>query len=246
MHRFKLKHLKKFEDASKPLDVAYFMIELFNYKNSFFFKTKNFKECFKKTYSILSEVQKTNITKVEVNESVLKIKYPKNIDTISFKSMMSLQSAFSNTDLGATDFIVGVISTSCYESNYSDIYGDDELQKRTFENRILNSPFLDMCGLFNLIKSKFEKSNDFWNKEFMKVEVQDNDYNLAGGSQLSKFNIIKTIKTIAQDFNCTDDEAWKKSYALTQTNSLEKATSAFVQNNMSKIKEDRMKSRRNS
>ena len=75
----------------------------------------------------------------------------------------------------------------------------------------------------------------------LSVHVEDKDFEQAGGNRMSQFNVINTIKMLCRDFNCTDSEAWQKSYALSQTNSYEAASRNFTQDQMRMLKEVKMK-----
>ena len=75
----------------------------------------------------------------------------------------------------------------------------------------------------------------------MSVEVPNEDVKKAGVGRMNQFSVLSTIKTMCADFNCTYDEAWQMSYAISQTNSYSKATYDHIHENLRILKEHQMK-----
>ena len=167
---------------------------------------------------------------------------PDNVDEITFRAMMTVQGVEPGEDMVET--ISEVISIVCYSKNNEGIFDTDLLSYKNFKNRILNEPLMDMLGLYTQICSELRESELLWEKRFQSVRIEDEDYEQAGGHRMSQFNILNTIKSICQDFNCKYEEAWQMSYALTQTHSYSNATAAAIQDEMRKIKERKMLQKR--
>ena len=242
LEKFKLKHLDLISEEN--IDYAKFMIALFGYKNSRWNKVKAFVSCYRKTYDLIEKIKQIDPKKVGLNKDC-PIKFYENIDSISFSAMMQVQMLSNNSeDKKIGELISELIAVTCYERNHNKDFDIESLSFKHFQNRILESPAFDMIGLYNHLDKQLKDSANMWERLFFEVEVIDQDYMEAGGSALDKFNVINTIKMICNDFNLTYKEAWQMPYGVTQTNSLAKATSTFVQEKMSKIKERKMRIQR--
>jgi hypothetical protein len=112
---------------------------------------------------------------------------------------------------------------------------------KMMESRVNNLPYDQAFGIMNWIKESLHASAIMWEKRFMSVQVEDKDYDTAGGHALNQFNVINTIKNTCTDFNVTYDEAWQMPYSVIQSKSYAKATAAHIQMKMEKLKETRMK-----
>jgi len=239
--KIKLKHLDLL--MQEKIDYAFFMKE-FGYKNRFFKRKSYFKKAAQETYDFIELVKGIEPKRIGLNPDC-DIKYPENIDSISFEAMMTVISYMNSSENRSIAESMGmVIAIICYSENCKGDFNMSGFRFKSFKARVLGSLAFDMIGLFNHLDKKLVESSEFWEKRFLEVEVSDEDYTNAGGGRMNSFNVVNTIKGICKDFNYTEKEAWKVPYALTQTNSLAKATQAHVQDIMRKIKEDRMKSKR--
>ena len=237
---FKLKHIDAL--MSENVNYAYLMTE-FGYRKTFFRKRHNFKRAFSETYNFIESIKDFDPKNIELNPEC-DIKYPENIDSISFKAMMTVVSYMNNSDDLLSESMAMVIAIVCFSENCGGDFEQSGYRFDSFKKKVLNARAFDMIGLFNLLDKKLIESAEFWERRFLEVDVSDEDYLNAGGSMMNGFNVVNTIKNICSDFNYTEERAWQVPYALTQTNSLSKATQSFIQDRMRKIKEDRMKAQR--
>lgn len=191
----------------------------------------------------INEVRQMDFSKAEEIESC-SIKRPKTIDIISFAAMIELNQFIENADTekdGIETLISNVIAMACFSANVSGDFDTEDVSYQKFLNTVLNSDLVEMMGLYQWISDALNASSEYWSQRFGEVEVEDKDYMQAGGKRMNQFNVLNTIKSTATDFNISYKEALQMSYGMTQANSLSKATAAFVQNNMEKIIEARMK-----
>ena len=240
--RIKLKHLRLF--IEEEISYTNIMKEVFGFKGNKVKKLLTFHRVFKKAYQLTNEVSNIEIDKIEHNPDS-PIKIPENIDDITFAARMEVESQINKMDQGDLVYnIARVIALTCFSDN---INSDFDVNKGPFKNfmaRILNEPALDMIGHFNSIKTSLTASNGKWEKLFKGVDSTDPDFIQAGGQQMSRFNVINTIKAICRDFNYNYDQAWQMPYIVVQMSSLEGATESWIQNKMAKIKEKRMLQKR--
>lgn len=241
MNRFLLKHLNLLFDDK--IEYAKVMVEVMGYKNQWFRRLARFKKCFQESYLLIEQLKQVDPKSVELNPDC-PIRFPKNIDEIPFQAMVSIHNLKSNSGDDLVENIASVISLACYTSNVRGDFTTGGYKYHSFKKRVLNSPFLDMMGLFNYIEKELVRSAEFWEQRFLDVNVADEDYDNAEGGRLRAFNIINTIKNTCNDFGVDEKGAWQMPYAFIQTNSLEKATRAYVQEKMRGIKEDRMRRQR--
>jgi len=243
LDKLKLRHLEAI--TQEKIDYASLMVDIYGYKNSWLGKKLMFLKLFSKTYSLVEELKDTDPAKIEFDPEVCNIKCPQNIDTITFAAMMeihSLMDSKQNRDIG--DLMAEQIAIACYSENNEGNFDKDTLEYKNFKTHIDNSPAISMIGLYNHIYRQVLASAKMWQERFLSVQVEDKDYENAGGKRMGQFNVITTIKNSCNDFNVSYEQAWQLSYALTQTNSYSRATEAHIQKRMSDIKEERMKRER--
>lgn len=239
IEQVKFKHLVSIVEE-KP-DTASIMVDVFGYKNNWIGKKLFFKRKFTESHNLIKELEQMDPTKIGLQVGC-KIKKPNNIDSISFRAMMEIQALLSKqSKQSPIELITELVCIACYSENNNGPYDSNTSRYKLFRKRILQSPMLDILGLYNWIDTALEQSRLTWEERFFSVEVEDKDYEQAGGQRMSQFNVITTISNLCNDFNCTYDEAWQMPYALTQTNSYAKATAAHIQDNMRQIKEEKMK-----
>lgn len=236
--------------ASENVDIVPIMKEVLGYKNYWLGRKFVFQSKAKKALHMVNEARLINPKEVNYNPES-KIKLPQHIDYISFRAMMELRSTIGNSDSNNfTATVAQIISIVCYQSNNFDKdgkslkYDSNSNSFINFREKVLNSHIWDMMGIYNWITEEELKSKESWVERFMSVHVEDEDFENAGAESLSQFNVLKTIKTLCRDFNIGYDEAWQMSYALTQTNSYEIATTGYVKDQLRKLKEIKMKSKR--
>ena len=239
----KLKHLGLI--SSEEVDYPKLMVEVFGYKNTFLDKTIFFKYKFKKMFDVINEIRAIDISKVK-DVATTNVKAPLDVDMVSFQARLEI-GTLKETSSSLVEQIVGVISILCYETHYGRKFNSDSLLFKAFQKHILNQPLIEMVALYNVLEEKLIQSNEKWNMLFQQVQVIDVDYEEANGSQiLGRFSLLKMSKKLIEDFNKTYEEAFLLPYVLVQTNSLESASSAFVQERMTKIKERRFKQQQNT
>lgn len=175
------------------------------------------------------------------------IKRPIDIDHIPFIAMIELQQLFGNTDsdsIPIEQLISKSIAIVCFSSNNKEDYDSDSIEFKKFHERILEEDLIEMMSVFKWIEKILDESSSAWEINFFEVEIEDRDYEAAGGSRMNQFNVLMTIKNTCTDFNIPYKDALLMPYGMTQANSLSKATQAHVQDTMSKIIEARMKQER--
>ena len=240
----KLKHLHLMA-ASTP-NYKEIMTEVVGYKNNWFSRKWRFVSQFKVAFMLTQEMRDVDPAKLEWQEKTCPIKKPANVDFITFQAMMELQALLGGgaTEENMLQVITDSITIVCYSENHEGDYKSDGKEFQDFKNKILNSSFKEMFGLYNWIVKDCERSVEDWNQRFYSVELEDPDYHQAGGERMAQFNVITTIKNVCEDFNLPFNEAWQLSYNLVQTNSYAKATQNHIQDNMRQIKEARMNASR--
>lgn len=226
--------------SSKEPDYTGIMKEL-GYRNYLFNRHPRFTKYFIESHKIIEEGRQIDPKNIEPSPDC-KILRPNNIDDITFKAMMELRAvAGTKVEKGLMGVISEMITIACFKTNHQGNYDSKSNRFKWFRQRVLNAPLVEMFGLYNWIYKSLKESNIMWEKRFMTVKVDDNDYEEAGGQRMGQFNVINTLKKTIRDFNCTKSEAWQTSYSLTQTNSYEEATRNHTQDEMRKIKERNMK-----
>lgn len=243
--------LKDLENiASDNVDITIIMKEVLGYKNYPIGRKFVFENKAKKALHMINEARSVDPKECIYNPNC-GIKIPQNIDYISFRAMMELRSTIGNSDdSNFTNTVAQIISIVCYQENNKDIngkplkYDSNCIEFKNFTKKILNSYVWDMMGVYNWIDKAEKESQKNWLERFMSVHVEDKDFENAGAESLNQFNVLKTIKILCRDFNVGYEKAWQMSYALTQTNSYEIATTNFVKNQLTKLKEIKMKNER--
>lgn len=245
MHTLRLKDIENI-GSSRP-DYTSIMKEVIGYNNFYIGRKYRFSKAFKKAHYLVTQAREIDPKLVLLDNKCL-INKPNTIDNITFRAMMELQSYFgsytSEKDFG--EFVARTIAIACYQENCEGKYDSNCQQFKEFEFKVLNSPLWQMVGLYNWIDKSLQESELEWNKRFLSVQVEDADYEQAGGHRMNQFNVLNTVKAICLDFNCSYDDAWQMSYALTQTNSYAKATANHIQDQMRQVKEAKMKKQRAS
>ena len=91
VNTFKLRHLDQVvEDDSKKWDIASLMIDVLNYKKSFFRRKAHLRNSFSTMMRIVKEVRKREHTTYKLNENS-PINSPDSVDEISYLAMLNLQ-----------------------------------------------------------------------------------------------------------------------------------------------------------
>lgn len=241
MKKLRLKHLDIIsKDSISYKDLAK---DLLNYNRWKFWKIFSFIREMEELNKHIAEVRSLDILKVEESPDC-EVNRPDTIDEITLIAMLELQGLFDrdvdNIEVG--ELIAQTISITCYSANIS---GDFDLQSEEFLNfkqKVYDLDLVHAMGLYHWISATFNESYDGWNKAFFEVEIQNPEYDQAGGQMLNKFNVLGTIKTTCADFNTDYKGALQMTYGITQANSLMRATNAFVESRMSDIAEARMRS----
>jgi len=241
--KLRLKDLTKITGSS--IDVTGVVEEVVGYKKLWFFNNIGFSGALKKALLIIKHGQNLDLEELEYNEKG-NIKRPSNIDSISFKAMMEINSFLGSVDEDSdvVNMMSRMIAISCYEKNIDDHYDSDCKKFKDFIEKIENESLVDMVGLYNWIYKNLKESQLEWKKRFASVEVPNEDMQTAGIHRMQQFNMLSTIKKICKDFNSSYDEAWQVSYALTQMNSYSDATYAHIHENLRVIKERKMREQR--
>ena len=242
---FKLRHLDQFD--KEEIDFALLMSEIDGFKIS---KDKSkheseFFESYQRVSNLLIEVGNLDIMKIELSDEV-SIEYPSDVYDITFLAMMQLQGLRGQgSGKSVSAFISEYLAMFCFSENHKGVNFDSEGDLyNDFKALILDLPLVEAMGIYNHLDSHLNKKDEFYNKLFFEVNVDDPDYIQAGGEKMKAFNVIESIKTMCTDFNISIDKAWQQPYALSQTNSLSKSTSSYIQSNMADIRERKMKQKR--
>lgn len=229
--------------VSEKVDMKNLMDEAYGFENKGIFRAFKLVKVFKQVKHDLEIVRATDVSKIAFKECF--IKKPDHIEKITYSAMMELNGVLHKEhDIPLSEIIAKVIATTCFSENHIQDYNSETRAFKNFQNRILNSPLLEMFGLYNWIMKSFKESNDSWEEKFFSVEVEDPDYELAGGKRMAQFNVINTIKKTCKDFNRNDTEAWQMPYYMVQMNNYEAASSAYTQSQMTMLKESKMRTER--
>ena len=242
--KMKLKHLDIILDENPKEGILILMEDLFDYKNSLMLKRIKFNKYFNKTIEALNEFRKMDLEDLEINKD-FHIKSPISINEIPYSAMLDV---IQLTEKGAEDgevskHIAKVVSIATHEMNRETKYSHDSLSNRQYQERLLEAPLLDMISLFNWIIKDIQKVSKEWETLFLSVQVVDKELEAVGGSALSQFNIINTIKEICSDFNKTEKQSWSTSYNLVMTNSYAKSYENYLRNEMRIKREAELKAK---
>lgn len=235
----KLKHLTWVSGES--VDFPTIMRELYSYTGKGVMRVYKFKKIFPEAYKLGLHIANLDPTTIDPPKNSI-IQYPPSIDYIPFIARMELEAAMSDItkkDIG--EDIAHTIAIVCYNWNTKNDFDSSSRGFNIFFKKVLNHPILDMLGYFNKVLKDSKESASNWDSRFKEVDNTDPDYIMAGGMVLDRFNVINTIKKVCNDFNVSYKDAWQLPYITVQTNSLSCATSAMVQEKMSKIKENKMR-----
>src|SRR5690554_3125112 len=200
MHdQIKLKHLGLF--IEEEVDYSEIMHQVFGLKKSGWKRFIHFHRVFKKSYSLYREVSNIEIDKL-LRPDHSPILLPPSIEDISFAARMEIESLISRLDkLDVIDAISSIVAAAAFEETKNKRFDAESKLFKEFKLKILNEPAFDMIGLFNWIKRAIISSNISWEQRFALTDSTDPDFTQAGGSQLQRFNVINSIKTICSDFN---------------------------------------------
>lgn len=243
----KVLRLIDLENISQPeVDYSKIMIEVLGYRNPLIGRKYVFEKKFKQAILLVEEAKQIVIKDIQWTEDCV-IKRPNSIDNITFRAMMEIQALLSsNHGKSVTQLMIEMISIACFSENVKEDYSSNTQSFKDFTHKVSQCNLIHMLGLYNWIDKELEQSALRWEKLFLSVQLEDKDYEMAGGSRMKQFNVLLTVKSLCQEFNCTYDQAWQMSYALTQTNSYAKACQGFTQDQMRRIKEARMKQTRDA
>ena len=229
--KFKLRHLDIVLDEERK-DIATLMVDILDYKNSIFGKTKFFVKNFLKIKTIVAELENLDFETIPLNKES-HIKSADSIDDISYLAMLNLRGAIDNSsELSMSNYIANVISIATYGENRFSKYKPNSKSFKNYLDSVMNANMFDMIGLYMHILRDLESTSKEWNERFMSVEVIDKDLEAAGGAGLQQFNVVNTIKALCNDFNVTHDAAMYISYSLVMTNNYSKAYAGFIQENI--------------
>lgn len=239
LNKLKLKHLDKL--TGPRIDYVGLLVDIEGYKNTWFNRKFVLTKQFTKLFNDMKEVKQIEPKDIVWKEDC-EIKKPDNVDNISFAAMMTLQAYLGGTDEMSTgDMMAEIISITCFSENNEEDFDSESIAYKDFKSLVKESNAVSMIGLYNWLDKAIIESGKYWQKRFFEVEVDDKDYEQAGGQRMGEFNIVNSIKAICNDFGYNEKQAWQVPFILVQQNSLGKATQGHIQHVMSKIKEDRMK-----
>lgn len=223
------------------------MVEVLGYKKSRIpiIKTIKFIKAFREADKILRKAVQIDPKKLGLPKYA-NFLLPPSIDEIPFIARIELELAFQN--LGQSDDVVNEIGNIVSIVSFSTTTGlnfDSETKRfALFKAGVMHDSIESVMGAFNWIKKGYKESNEFWSAKFSNVNTTDPDYIQAGGHLMEAFNVNRTIKGICEDYNVSYEEAWQMPYVVVQTNILEAATGAMIQNRMTDIKQKRMEMQR--
>lgn len=198
-----------------------------------------------KEYSAtLKEVMNTDLLQIKLKES-MKLKLPKNIDSISFRAMTELRGYTEKSDRSHLSmFISNVICISIFSANTNVDYLSSGIQFKSLRSKILEIDLFEAFGMFNWINDQVAQSDKKWNERFSSVEIKDPNYVAAKGDRMHQFNTLNTLKSLCADFNVTMDKAWQIQYGVVMSNNYSKATRGHIQDGVRKLKEAEFEKKR--
>ena len=242
--KLRLKHvdvLAEVDDSKR--DLSSLMLDVFGWKYTFFGKRKKFLDYAKKANDLVIEVSSIDYKEMKVNDNSHIVR-PGNIDSIPYLTMLDLINEKSEGGKGSLALhIANVNALATYEENRISQYTSGSKSFLRYRDNLLELNLFDMVGLYNWVVESLEDSAKGWNERFLSVEVIDKDLESVGGGSLHQFNVINTIKSVCKDFNVSEKEAWYISYNLVMTNSYSKAYEGFLQDQIRKKQEAKMKAR---
>lgn len=243
-HKLKLKHVDVLAEVDESKrDLSSLMLDVFDWKYTFFGKKKKFLDLAKKSHDLAVEVSQMDYKEIEVNENSHIVK-PGNIDAISYLAMLDLIAEKSKGyEESLALHIASVNAIATYEENKISKYSIASKSFERYRDSLLDQNMFDMIGLFNWVTESLSVSSKNWNERFMSVEVRDKYLDSVGGSALNQFNVVNTIKSICNDFNVSEKDAWYISYNLVMTNNYSKAYEGYLQDQIRIKREAEMKAK---
>ena len=243
-HKLKLKHIDVLAEVDESKrDLSSLMLDVFDWKYTFFGKKKKFLDLAKKSHDLAVEVSQMDYKEIEVNENSHIVK-PGNIDAISYLAMLDLIAEKSKGyEESLALHIASVNAIATYEENKVSKYSIASKSFERYRDSLLDQNMFDMIGLFNWVTESLSVSSKNWNERFMSVEVRDKYLDSVGGSALNQFNVVNTIKSICNDFNVSEKDAWYISYNLVMTNNYSKAYEGYLQDQIRIKREAEMKAK---
>ena len=235
--------LKDYENImSEQPNLSKVMVELNGFDTKSIFKKWRFKKSYVECYNKVMELREIDPTTLRPSDSDI-IKLPNSVDSIEYVAMLELVnelSIFGN--ISESNSIAELICKVCFSTNNKGVaYDSESPEYRSFKYKVLNSNYIETMGIYNWIVLGYESSQKAWAERFESVSIDDPDYALAGGARMSQFNIVSTLENMCKAFGLTRAEAELESYALVQTLSYKNASAAYTQDQMSNLKEIRMK-----
>lgn len=240
--KLKLRHvdvLAEMGDDKKELLLL--MLDVFGYKNTFFGRSRMYLNCLFKPSILTQDITSIDYKDMELNEDSHIVK-PENIDSISYLAMLDLNGIYSSGSReNLSLYIANINAIATYEGNRISKYSMNSKSFKRYRDNLLELNLFDMMGLYNWVVDSLEESSNNWNERFLSVEVVDKNLASVGGDALHQFNVINTIKSICNDFNVSEKEAWHISYNLAMTNSYSKAYEGYLQDQIRIKQEAKMK-----
>ena len=198
--RLRLKDLNKI--AGDTPDVKGILTEVVGHRKHWFLNKFIFGISIRKAMTIIKNGRNLDISKLRLHKDCT-ISLPANIDNITFRAMIELQSIIgnSNEDSDPVEVMSSVIAITCFSENIQDYYDSEIVDFKEFKERVLNEPMEHMIGLYNFICETTMESQLEWKKRFMSVEVKNPDTKKAGIHRMQQFNILMTLKTLCASKN---------------------------------------------
>jgi hypothetical protein len=242
--KIKLKYLDII--SADKVDYAYLLSDICGIKKWRRWHILYFMKSYRALYKEVERIRKLDLTE-PVDLEDCEIQKPQQIDLITYAAMIELHSLFtseSSIDRPVGDLMADTITMACFSANNKEPYDSESQAWKDFKTRVENCDMMQMIGLYKWISKAVDESTVTWNEAFFDVEVPNPDYDDAGGKRMNQFNVLLTLQNIAKDFNVSYVEAWQVPYGMSQVSSLAQATRGYVQHNMTKIIEARMKRER--
>lgn len=218
--------------STEKIDYTTILREYFGVKNLRWYQTLNFIKVFNKLKAEVEQLRKLDPKTVEENPDC-RIKRPESLEIIAFGSMVELQMLFSSPgERSIEELISQMIALTCYEAHTKNKFDSDVSEFHKFRKLVLDSDLTDMLGLYGWIDNQLNLTVKKWNDLFESVKVSDKHWDSAGGSMMSKFDVLNTIRRTCSDFNVNYYEALQMPYGILQASSLSDATKSFIQDNM--------------
>lgn len=229
------------DDSTNKIDVKQILQEILGTKRLRWYHALKFLKTYKSLSREIERLSQLDPKLVEENPNC-KIKKPEQIDSISLGAMIELQIMFQNPgERTLQELYLNTLSLSLFESHCQKPFDSNSQEYKEFQQLLLNTDIETIFGLFNWVTSAYDKSIEFWNKQFNQVQVSNADWDQAGGKMMEKFSILNNIKSVCQEFNLSYQQALQIEYGLSQASQLSKATLSFIEDNMRVNMESRMR-----